>query len=170
MTSTDKRAFLFTTITGHKIKMDLNLSETIGNIKKIMETEFGFQSKNLKMFYLNQKLTNNMRLSSIKFVKDVPILLHQTNQRFGPDDDQTIQKKILFPSSKENIVVNISYIEKDPINFATLVINLKEIGYKEQDCVEALRGSNYDIEQALRYLENLNERRARDKEVIRSNI
>lgn len=128
--------------------------------------------KNKNLFYQDCEYVRKITNKKHKYLLFIQLAAKNSNTKSNYFNDKYCQKPLVFPTSNAmyvfNNLKNIKYIgfaeyskyakiiRNEPKDFDNRINKLLEIGYDINDCKEALRKSDYNVEKAGKYLADLN--------------
>lgn len=138
----------FLTIMGKRLNVVVSPTQTISQIKAIVAKDNQIPNpENLEFIYDSKRLDNNTVASDLPVSTGSLILIHNTNQFVD------VQKKEKETARESTLEKKRSYREfNEPPNFDQQIAQLVELGRSPQDCANALRNANYDLELAASML------------------
>ena len=138
----------FITITGKTFEIDIDPQLTVSQVKERIANENQLISKNLEFFLNSIRLQNDNKIQDLNIIQDSTIMLHNTNQYV----DRQISESLFTPS--QNVKQSFRRPE-DPPDFDSQVLLLMELGFEPEQCAQAIRQSNYNINIAGELLTNM---------------
>lgn len=127
---------------GISIELDVNPTDKIGDIIKVLKTRPEIQNNDVQLIY---KLKPQQPETTLKELNaqdnDVFIMEIKAQQKRRPVRSLPSRSDIKIPTEAD-----------DPPNFEEDVASLMELGYPKSDCETALRVSFYNVDRACIYL------------------
>lgn len=158
------------TVTGNEFAVYINPESTVGQLKQLLEKEYNLHSFYLKLIYQAVILPDNKKIKDINIVNDSCIFVHQSNLRAArptkpgplPTNHESKVSHHFIPTPEKspgklhqnNQIENLNdnNTGSDSQHFSSLVENLKDLGFEQKLCEDALRMSNNDVNAAATLL------------------
>lgn len=171
----------FKAITGKKYELEIDPSQTVSEIKSLLQTNFNFTGT-ISLLYQSKILDDSQVIGTFEFPENSFIVVYTRKLPVKKNTDETKenQQKSEKADENESIKSNEKHEEErsmnaepsnhihtspiknllltnktnfdDPPDFHDKIEQLKVLGYGESDCENALRAALYQVDLAADYL------------------